>query len=101
MSKFIYGLEAVDTDTIKKAFIFKCDAELDDVARDELVQSTARLLGVQYDEVNEALFLYTNADGSPAQESDLYESIDGPTQAERMDNLAALQDEADLECANG
>ncbi len=99
MAEYIYGLEALDTDTVKKAFILRCDKELDDTSRDELVQSLARTLGVQYDAVNEALFLYTNEDGTPAQIDDLYEEIDGPTQPERMANLEALQEEADEECA--
>ncbi len=100
--QFIYGLEATDTDGIIKTFMFKCDKELDLVARDELCTKMADLLGVSWSDVADALFLYENTDGSPAQQSDLYEPVGSPmSQEERMANLQRLQEEAEEECANG
>ena len=99
--QFVYGLECKDTDGVLKSFMFKCDAELDLVARDELCTSMALLLGKKWSDINDAIFLYTNEDGSPCQQDDLYQPVgDTISQEEKMQNLQRLQEEADEECAN-
>ena len=99
IKQYIYGLEASDTDNIDKSFVIKCDAELKGIALTEIADAFSKLLNKTPDEVLDALFLYENTDGTPCQQADLYEAIENrTTQAERMANLQALQDEAEEEC---
>ena len=96
---YTYGFDAVDTNDNLIRHMITCDKELDLVSRDEFVSSLALCYGKSWTDVEAALYLYKNADGTPCQFDDLYDVSDGPTQAERMANLQALQDEADEECA--
>jgi len=99
IKQYIYGLEASDTDNTEKSFVIKCDAELDGVALAEVADAFSMLLNKTPGEVLDALFLYENPDGTPCQQSDLYEAIEGhTTQDERMDNLQEIQDAAEDEC---